>query len=135
VASPRERNKLARHLFANWHPHLWSQNRVEAAVLFQALALLERVGLAAIAVGDRGLGRKERLIRLAKRAQAFVFRIDPGITACTPAAPEGQVLALLLAARPWVGEVVWDGAGGPARRAWHRASHHPLQPQRAPSRL
>jgi hypothetical protein len=96
---------------------LLSQNRVEEAVLGQALALLERLALAAILVGDRGLGRKELLIRLATRGQAFVFRIDPDITAYTPAAPEGDLLATLLAAQPWLGhgrEVVWErGQEGP----------------------
>jgi hypothetical protein len=99
---------LARQLFSNRHPHLLSQNRVEEAVLYQAVALLERVALAAIVVGDRGLGRKELLIRLARRQQDFVFRIDPDIVAFTPAAPDGQVLARLLADACWLGRVVWD---------------------------
>lgn len=87
---------------------LLSQNRVEEAVLFQALALLKRVALAAIVVGDRGLGRKELLVKLAQRVQAYVFRIDPDSTAYTPAAPDGRMLVPLLAAQPWLGEVVWD---------------------------
>ncbi len=105
---------LARQLFSNRHPHLLSQNRVEEAVLSQALALLARVGLAAIVVGDRGLGRKELLTQLASRGQDFVFRIDADITAFTSAAPDGQLLATLLADQPWLGRVVWDrGQEGP----------------------
>jgi hypothetical protein len=99
---------LARQLFSNRHPRLLSQNRVEEAVLCQAVALLARGALAAIVVGDRGLGRKELLIRLVSRQQDFVFRIDPDITAFTPAAPDGQVLALLLANACWLGRVMWD---------------------------
>src|SRR5438093_6492624 len=99
---------LARQLFSNRHPHLLSQNRVEEAVLCQALALLQRVALAAVVVGDRGLGRKELLIRLATRGQDFVFRIDADITAFTPAAPDGPLLATLLAEACWLGRVVWD---------------------------
>ena len=43
-----------------------------------------------------------------------MFRIDPDITAYTPAAPDGQVLATLLAEAGWLGKVVWDrGQEGP----------------------
>src|SRR5207249_9691471 len=105
---------LARQLFSNHHPHLLSQNRVEEAVLCQALALLERVALAAIVVGDRGLGRKELLIRLATRHQPFVLRIDADLTAYTAAAPQGRLLAALLDEACWLGRVVWDrGQEGP----------------------
>jgi hypothetical protein len=105
---------LARHLFSSAHPTVLSQNRVEEAVLFQALALLARVGLPALVVGDRGLGRKELLVKLAARGQAFVLRLDPDVTAHTPAVPAGQPLAALLARQPWLGEVVWDrGQEGP----------------------
>jgi len=45
-------------------------------VLTQALGVLRRVGLDAIVIGDRGVGRKELIIRLAKQEQDIV---DPGI--------------------------------------------------------
>jgi hypothetical protein len=99
---------LARQLFSSHHPCLTSQTRVEEAVLGQALALLKRAALVAIVVGDRGLGRKELLIRLATREQDFVLRIDPDITAFTRTAPDGQGLTALLAAQPWLGHLVWD---------------------------
>ena len=99
---------LARQLFSNAHPRLKSQNRVEEAVLFQALHLLRRVGLEAIAVGDRGLGRKELVIKLTGRGQDLVFRIDPDITAIVPNTKEEVLLADLLARQPYFGEVVWD---------------------------
>ena len=97
---------LARQLFSGAHPRLPSQNRVEEAVLSQALGLLRRAGLAAIAVGDRGLGRKELLVRLAGRRQDFVFRIDADISVRRPGTAQELGLAALLAAQPPLGEVV-----------------------------
>jgi hypothetical protein len=44
---------LASQLFSSNHPKLKNQNRVEEAVLFQALGVLTRVGLDAIVV-ERG---------------------------------------------------------------------------------
>jgi Transposase DDE domain len=99
---------LARRLFSNRHPDLTSQNRVEEAVLAAALAVLDRLGRAAIVVADRGLGRKELLVDLVARARDLVIRVDADITAFTPAAPAGALLAALLAQQPWRGEVVWD---------------------------
>ena len=99
---------LARQLFSSAHPKLKSQNRVEEAVLFQALHILGRRGLEAIAVGDRGLGRKELVIKLAERRQDLVFRIDPDITAIVPDTKEEAILAELLARQPYLGEVLWD---------------------------
>ena len=99
---------LARQLFSNRHPDLLSQNRVEEAVLATALALLDRLGWAAIAVADRGLGRKELLIGLGAAGRDFGIRVDADITAFTPAAPDGALLASLLARQPDLGEVLWD---------------------------
>lgn len=99
---------LARQLFSNNHPKLKSQNRVEEAVLSQALHLLRRVGLEAIAIGDRGLGRKELVIRLVGKGQELVFRIDPDITAIVPDTKEEAILSELLAKQPYLGEVIWD---------------------------
>lgn len=99
---------LARQLFSSAHPKLKSQNRVEEAVLFQALHLLKRIGLEAIAIGDRGLGRKELVIKLAGRGQDLVFRIDPDITAIVPQTGREAILAELLAEQPYLGEVTWD---------------------------
>jgi Transposase DDE domain len=109
---------LARQLFSQAHPRLASQNRVEEAVLHQALGLVRRAGLAAIAIGDRGLGRKELLVRLADRGQAFVFRIDADVSVRRPGTPGELGLATLLAAQPPLGEVVWNrGERGPLRCA------------------
>ncbi|MHB8993436.1 MAG: transposase [Chloroflexota bacterium] len=99
---------LARQLFSSSHPKLSSQNQVEESVLFEALAVLGRVGLEAIAVGDRGLGRKELVIRLAGKGQDLVFRIDPDILARLPDTKEEVSLAQLLESQPYLGEVVWD---------------------------
>jgi len=99
---------LARQLFSSNHPKLKSQNRVEEAVLFQSLGVLGRLGLEAIAVGDRGLGRKELVIRLANKGQDLVFRIDPDILAKAPDTEEEVILAELLDAAPYLGEVKWD---------------------------
>src|SRR6266702_662912 len=71
---------LARQVFSSAHPKLPSQPAVEDAVLERALTMARALKLPSIAVGDRGLGRKERLIALARREQDFVFRIDADIT-------------------------------------------------------
>lgn len=71
---------LARRLFSSQHPACTSQHAVEEAVLTQALGVRRRVGLEAIAIGDRGVGRKEVIIRLAKQEQDAVLRVDPDIT-------------------------------------------------------
>jgi hypothetical protein len=109
---------LARQLFSRAHPRLPSRNRVEEAVLAQALGLRRRAGLEAIAVGDRGLGRKELLVRLAGRRQDFVFRIDADVSVRRPGTTRDLGLATLLAARRPLGEVVWNrGERGPLRCA------------------
>ncbi len=101
---------LSRQLFSSAHPELKSQNLVEESVLSEALATLGRLGLEAIVVGDRGLGRKELVIGLANRGQDLVFRIDPDILARLPdtTTEEEVVLAELLDAAPYMGEVIWD---------------------------
>ena len=121
---------LARHLYSNAHPRQKSQNRVEEAVLGLARGLLRRLGRRAIVVGDRGLGRKELLIRLAQEEQAFVFRIDADITAWPTGGGPGAPLATLLGQQPWLGSAVWErGQEGPLRcqvrslRATIRYSH------------
>jgi hypothetical protein len=107
---------LARQLFSSRHPQCTSQNAVEEAVLAQALALLHRLGLRAIVLGDKGLGRKELIIRLANQEQDAVLRVDADITVYPSAAPEGLLLADALAQQPWRGEVDWDrGAQGRVR--------------------
>jgi hypothetical protein len=107
---------LARQLFSSRHPQCTSQNAVEEAVLAQALALLQRVGLPAIVLGDKGLGRKELIIRLANQEQDAVLRVDPDITVHPPDTPDGLLLAAALARQPWRGAVDWDrGAEGVLR--------------------
>ena len=99
---------LSRQLFSNNHPKIKSQNRVEEAVLFQALALVKRAKLTAIVVGDRGLGRKELIIRLARTGQDLVMRIDAGINARPDGAAAEMKLDMLLSQQPWLGELDWD---------------------------
>jgi hypothetical protein len=99
---------LARALFSNRHPDLTSQNRVEEGVLAAALALLDRLGWAAVLVADRGLGRKELLVRLATQERDLVIRVDADITVYTGDHPGGAHLVDVLATRPTVGEVTWD---------------------------
>jgi hypothetical protein len=107
---------VSRLLYSNRHPKLRSQNRVEEAVLGGALALLRRWGLQPIAVGDRGLGRKELLIRLAQREQAYVFRVDPDITLWAADGQERGSLATCLAQQAAWGEAWWyGGEDGPVR--------------------
>jgi Transposase DDE domain len=81
---------------------------VEEAVVGHALDLLRRLSLAAIVLGDRGVGRKEFLIRLAQQEQAAVLRVDPDITVYLSAAAAGLLLADALAQQPWRGMVNWD---------------------------
>src|SRR5437763_1112532 len=112
---------LDRQLFSAAHPRLPSQPAVEDAVLERALALLRALKLPSIVVGDRGLGRKERLIALATRGQDFVFRIDPDITALSEPGGVATPLAELLAHQPWLGQTVSHrGGAGPAGRAGYR---------------
>ena len=48
----------------------------DAASTFKLFRWLRALRLPSFVVGDRGLGRKERLIGLATRQQDLVFRID-----------------------------------------------------------
>lgn len=110
---------LARQLFSSQHPACTSQNAIEEAVVGHARALLQRVALAALVVGGRGVGRKEFLIRLAKQEQAAVLRVEADITVYptdAPVAPDGLLLADALAQQPWRGTVTRDrGAHGRLR--------------------
>lgn len=99
---------LARQLFSNRHPTLTSQNKVEEAVLAAALAGLKHLGWAAIVVADRGLGRKELLVRLVAQGHDLAMRVDPDITVFTADHPDGALLTTVLAAQPSRGEVLWD---------------------------
>jgi hypothetical protein len=107
---------LARQLFSSRPPQCTRQNAVEEAVLARALALLHRLGLPAIVLGDKGLGRKELIIGLANQEQDAVLRVDADITVYAPDAPDGLLLAAALAQQPWRGAVDWDrGAEGVLR--------------------
>ncbi len=99
---------LARQLFSNEHPDLLSQNQVEEAVLSAGLDCVDRVGLPVIVLGDRGLGRKALLIKLANDKQPFVFRIDDDIQVWETGSQDGKSLADALQIQPWVGETEWD---------------------------
>ena len=107
---------LARQLFSSRQPQCTSQNAVEEAVLAQAVDLLRRVGLPAIVLGDKGLGRKELIIRLANQDQDEVLRVDADIKVYPPEAPDGLLLAAALAPQSWRGAMSWDrGAEGVLR--------------------
>jgi hypothetical protein len=107
---------LARQLFSSRHPQCTSQNAGEEAVLAQAVDLLQRVSLPAIVLGDKGLGRKELIIRLANQDQDEVLRVDADIKVYSPEAPDGLLLAAALAPQPWRGAMDWDrGAEGVLR--------------------
>jgi hypothetical protein len=107
---------LDRQLFSSAHPKLPSQPAVEDAVLGRALTLARALKLPSIVVGDRGLGRKERLIALATDAQDLVFRIDADITVLSGREPVPGLLTDLLKRQSWLGETVWDGGDdGPTR--------------------
>jgi hypothetical protein len=81
--------------------------------LAQALALLQRLGLPALVLADKGLGRKELIMRLATQEQDAVLRVDTDIKVYAPDAPDGLLLAAALAQQPWRGAVDWDpGAEG-----------------------
>lgn len=112
----------ARELFLIRQPGCTSQNTVEEAVITRALGLLRRVGLAAIVLGDRGVGRKDLLIRLANEEQGAILRVDPDIGSCQTHitvypvdAPDatGLLLADALEQQPCVrGGARWTGTGG-----------------------
>jgi hypothetical protein len=117
---------LARRLFSAAHPDATSQNQIEEAVLADALAAAARLGLEAIVIGDRGLGRKEWLVDLAARDQPYVLRLDADILVRRPGEAEDdeRALAEVLGEADWRGEVAWDrGQEGvvPCRLRWTRA--------------
>jgi hypothetical protein len=99
---------LVRCLCSSNHPQIKSQNQVEAAVLAEVLGLLQRVGLVAIVVGDRGLGRKELIIDLVRQGQDLVLRIDADILVRAAGIDGEAPLEAVLGGQPWLGEVAWD---------------------------
>jgi hypothetical protein len=105
---------LARLLYSNRHPQLKSQNRVEEAVIGLLRGLARRLGVRLLLLGDRGLGRKELLIRLARAEQAFVFRIDADIQVGPPGQAPDRSLAAYLAQQPRLGRARWQRGGEPA---------------------
>jgi hypothetical protein len=122
---------LARHLYSNHHPRLQSQNRVEDAVLGMARGLVRRLGLRALVLGDRGLGRKELLIRLAQQEQPFVFRLDPDILVGPPGTIPAQRLDAYLAQQPTLGHAVWQRGGEPALPCTVRAARGTIRYSRS----
>jgi len=93
---------LARKLCSNAHPKFVSQNLLEEAVIWQALAA---VAWKAILVADRGFRRKALLIKLLLRRVDFVIRLADNIHVLY----EGQWRNILETARrvPPMGQVVW----------------------------
>ena len=112
---------LVRCLFSSNHLQRKSQNQVEEAVLAEALGLLQSVGLVAMVVGDRGLGRKEMIIALARQGQDLVFRIDADILVRAAGIDGEAPLEAVLAGQPWFGEVEWDRGKEGKRRCRARA--------------
>lgn len=98
---------LARHLFSGAHPHLASQNGVEEAVTEEALRVLHGYGLEAIVLADRGFGRKEWIIALAQRHQAFVIRLDTDIQVWRMGEDTPLILAQALETASWLGHGRW----------------------------
>lgn len=98
---------LSRHLFSGAHPHLASQNGVEEAVTDEALRVLQSYGLQAVVLADRGFGRKEWIIALAQRQQAFVIRLDPDIQVWRTGEDAPLILAQALETAPWLGHGRW----------------------------
>ncbi|MBI4491175.1 MAG: hypothetical protein HY690_00055 [Chloroflexi bacterium] len=116
---------LARHRYSNAPPQLKSQNRVEEAVLAQAREVVRRLGLAAVVVADRGVGRKELLIKLARRDQDLVIRIDAALLA----RPEGAA-AFTPWTRGWRSSRGWGNSTGiGARRGRSAAGRGPCAPR------
>ena len=108
-------------LFASAHPRLLGQPATEAAVIDRALAMLRALRRPSSVVGDRGLGRKERLIAPANRTREFVSRISPDSTAPSSRGLVAVLLAELLERQPWPGEVIGDGGEAGPRRCRVRA--------------
>lgn len=99
---------LTRHLFSGQHPHLASQNGVEEAVTEEALRVLHRWGLEALVLADRNLGRKEWVIELARREQAFIIRLDADIQVWRRRSASPVILAQALQTVPSLGRGHWD---------------------------
>lgn len=93
---------LARKLCSSAHPRFVSQNLLEEAVIWQALAA---VGWRAILVADRGFRRKALLIKLLRRGVDFVIRLAANIHIYH----QGQWRNILEVARELtpIGRVVW----------------------------
>ena len=73
-------------------------------------------------IGDRGLGRKELLIRLAHADQAYVFRVDPDILVGAPGTPPSERLDAYLARQPVLGRARWQRGSEPALDCTVRAA-------------
>jgi len=84
--------------------------------------VVRRLGWRAIVIGDRGLGRKELLIRLAHADQAYVFRVDPDILVGAPGAPPSERLDAYLARQPALGRARWQRGSEPALDCTVRAA-------------
>lgn len=93
---------LARKLSSSVHPRFVSQNLLEEAVIWQALAA---VAWKAILVSDRGFRRKALLIKLLFRRVDFVIRMADNIHVLY----QGQWRNVLETARQVqpIGQVVW----------------------------
>lgn len=116
---------LARQPFSNRHPDLTSQNRGEEAVLAAALGVVARLGCGAIIVADRGLGRKELLVRLVQQGRDLDIRVDPDSTVYTADHPNGGDLLVVLAshsviagARSAVAQRLSVAGGSERRKIW-----------------
>jgi len=93
-------------------PGCTSQNAAEEAVLARALALLRRMGLAAIVLRDRGVGRKDLLIRLANEEQACVLRVDRTSRSILPTPPLPMACSWPTRSSSSRGGARWSGTAG-----------------------
>jgi hypothetical protein len=69
---------LARGRFSNTHPDVLSQNQVEEQALWDAICCVPQ-GIPILAVGDRGLGRKQMFTWLRERKCDGLFRLRSDI--------------------------------------------------------
>lgn len=105
---------VAKALYSSAHPDpvAATQNQVEDQVLEGSLALLNRLGYHVIAVMDRGLSHKERLIRMAHMGQDFVARIRGDLHVESMTGLVGPIEALLRQ-QPPVGRGKWKAGKEP----------------------
>lgn len=101
---------LVRQLCSSTHPKFVSQNVLEAAVIWSALAMLH---WEAILIADRGFRRKALLVKLLRRSVPFVIRVADNIHVLH----QGEWRNILDTARSLkpLGQVTWKEGKAHAR--------------------